>query len=245
MAMKPETAQRLIDLNRTFYAQFAEQFSLTRRRLQPGVLRLLPQITAEPHLLDLGCGNGELLRELARRRFRGSYTGLDFSADLLADAQRVAPPGLQASYDQADLSQPGWGSPYQRTPFTAALAFAVLHHIPGKAQRLALLREINSLLAEGGHLLLSNWQFLNSPRLRARVQPWERAGLSAADVEAGDYLLDWRRGGTALRYVHHFDLPELEELAHASGFMMLSTFASDGENAQLGLYQVWQTSSQM
>ncbi|HIE48053.1 TPA: class I SAM-dependent methyltransferase, partial [Candidatus Bipolaricaulota bacterium] len=29
--------------------------------------------------LDLGCGNGELARDLARRRFRGAYLGLDFS----------------------------------------------------------------------------------------------------------------------------------------------------------------------
>jgi hypothetical protein len=29
-------------------------------------------------------------------------------------------------------------------------------------------------------------------------------GLSANDVDPGDYLLDWRSGGEGLRYIHHF-----------------------------------------
>jgi hypothetical protein len=85
----------------------------------------------------------------------------------------------------------------------------------------------------------SEWQFLNSPRLRDRLQPWQAIGLDEVDVEPGDYLLDWREGGTGLRYVHHFSLEELALLAEQTGFEIIETFHSDGENERLGLYQIW------
>jgi hypothetical protein len=75
--------------------------------------------------------------------------------------------------------------------------------------------------------------------LRERIQSWELIGLSPGDVEPGDYLLDWRSGGTGLRYVHHFNEEELSRLAQESGFDVIETFYSDGEGGKLGLYQVW------
>jgi hypothetical protein len=95
------------------------------------------------------------------------------------------------------------------------------------------------LLKKDGLFVHSNWQFLNSPRLKARIQPWESIGLSPDEVDANDYLLDWKRGSAGLRYVHHFDEHELEELAQAGGFGIVETFHSDGENGKLGLYQIW------
>jgi len=103
-----------------------------------------------------------------------------------------------------------------------------------------MLAKTRHLLKPGGRFALSNWQFLNSERLRERIQLWERARLSAAEVDEGDALLDWRSGGEGLRYAHHFSEAELAELACESGFRILETFYSDGENGRLGLYQVWQ-----
>ncbi|MFN2153536.1 MAG: methyltransferase domain-containing protein, partial [Anaerolineales bacterium] len=118
--------------------------------------------------------------------------------------------------------------------------FAVLHHIPSQLMRLDILGKIKKLLKPGGHFVHSEWQFLNSERLRARIQPWEQAGLSEADVDPGDYLLDWRRGGFGLRYVHHFSESELCKLAEETGFRVVESFYSDGESGDLGLYQTWE-----
>ncbi len=87
--------------------------------------------------------------------------------------------------------------------------------------------------------IFSNWQFLNSPRWIARIQPWERVELTASDLDSHDYLLDWRRGGEGLRYVHHFSEAELAALAKETGFEVLETFVSDGAEGNLGLYQIW------
>ena len=119
------------------------------------------------------------------------------------------------------------------------IAFAVLHHIPGEELRLNLLNTVSALLPDDGRFILSNWQFLNSPRLKARIQPWDRIGLKDSDVDAGDYLLDWRRDGRGLRYVHHFSVEELSGLAGQVGLRVSESFESDGDGGKLGLYQVW------
>ena len=80
---------------------------------------------------------------------------------------------------------------------------------------------------------------MNSEKLKARIQPWDVAAIDGSEVDAGDYLLDWRNGGKGLRYVHHFDEAELSELAQATGFQVKDVFYSDGETGDLGLYQIW------
>jgi hypothetical protein len=118
-------------------------------------------------------------------------------------------------------------------------AFAVLHHIPGEELRLDILKTVHKLLAENGRFILSNWQFLNSERLKRRIKPWETAAISGSEVDAGDYLLDWRSGGDGLRYAHYFTAEELSALAQRAGFQVVDSFLSDGEGKRLGLYQIW------
>ena len=235
--MNPTTLSRLLDLNREFYQTFAQVFSATRHRLQPGVMHLLEQISQASSLLDLGCGNGVLAHQLNRRGYMGTYTGLDFSPILLEQAAA----GQSGNYRflQADLSTPDWHAPLPDIHYDIVLAFAVLHHLPGVDLRLQALRKVRSLLVPGGHFIHSEWQFRNSPRLTSRIQPWEALGLSANDVDPGDALLDWRQGGRGLRYVHHFSEAELSNLAGLVGFEVVETFMSDGENHRLSLYQVW------
>ncbi|MBN2385762.1 MAG: class I SAM-dependent methyltransferase [Anaerolineales bacterium] len=240
--MKAQTAVRLLNLNKQFYQTFGREFSSTRQRLQPGVLRMLDGLGGDEALLDLGCGNGELTRELMRRGHRGRYTGLDFSLPLL-EVARQGWEDLPATFIRADLTTPSWEKRVTAAlnqPYDWVVAFAVLHHIPGSAMRQKILSKARNLLKDGGLFIHSNWQFLNSEKLLARVQPWSQAGLDEAEIDPGDYLLDWRSGGRGLRYVHHFDEAELSALAAATGFRVRESFLSDGDNDRLGLYQVWE-----
>ena len=234
------TTTRLIEINRDFYTRFGDSFSATRHRIQPGVRHLLDTLKGDESILDLGCGNGELARELGKRGHRGSYLGVDFSLPLLQNAES-RPEAFSARFIEADLtelssfedqlkSEGGWN---------LITAFAVLHHIPSYELRLSILRVVNQLLERDGRFAHSNWQFLISEKLRARIQPWEMARLTEAEVDKGDYLLDWRSGGTGLRYVHHFDEKELDDLAHASQFQVVDRFYSDGKTNNLSLYELW------
>jgi tRNA (uracil-5-)-methyltransferase TRM9 len=241
--------QRLITLNQQFYQTFALQFSATRLRLQPGVKRLLADFPLDACILDLGCGNGELMLGLESINFQGQYVGVDFSSELLSIAKsRISalgnPPKEKFRFIQSDLTLPGWENNIPDFPFTLGLSFATLHHIPGNDLRKNIISNLRMLLSRhpvrSPVFMFSVWQFLNSERLSARIQPWERIGLREDDVEAGDFLLDWRYGGQGLRYVHQFDEAELYKLAEETGFSVKQSFYSDGQEGNLGLYQVWE-----
>lgn len=236
--MDSNAARRLLDLNRQFYQTFGREFSGTRQRLQPGVRRILEGLRGDEAILDLGCGNGELGRALARRGHRGVYTGLDLSLPLLEAARRPLE-GFSARFITADLASLDWDRAFPPASFDLVACFAVLHHLPGADLRLGVVRKARALLRPGGQFVHSEWQFLSSDKLKGRIQPWSAAGLAPADVDAEDYLLDWRQGGHGLRYVHAFDQAELEALAAAGGFQVRETYFSDGKGGRLGLYQIW------
>ena len=238
--MDSGTAARLIEINREFYTRFGDSFSAKRHRIQPGVRRVLAMLNGDESILDLGCGNGEFARELARQGHRGPYLGVDFSLPLLRDAE-VQPGEFTATFLQADLTKlsPVRDQLSANDDWSVITAFAVLHHIPSYELRLDILRIVNQLLKKDGRFIHSSWQFLNSEKLKARIHPWEAAEVSDSQVDVGDYLLDWRSGGQGLRYVHHFDQEELNELAKASHFKVVDTFYSDGKEARSGWYQVW------
>jgi tRNA (uracil-5-)-methyltransferase TRM9 len=238
--MDAQTALFLVEINRKFYSTFANQFSATRQRLQPGVKAILQQIPSKASILDLGCGNGELARTLAQRGHTGLYAGLDFSPELLLEARQSVPATFPAQFFTADLASSDWDKSFSSTQFDVGLVFAVLHHLPGERLRLDVLEKLHRCLIPGAKLYISNWQFLNSPRWVARIQPWDKVHLTSAAVDPGDYLLDWRRGGYGLRYVHHFSSDELYDLAQKTGFRVIDEFQSDGEGNKLGTYQTWQ-----
>jgi len=238
--MDADIAARLIEINQDFYTRFGGSFSATRRRIQPGVRRLIGMLNGDESILDLGCGNGELARELAKRGHRGPYLGLDFSPPLLQDAE-PQPGGFSASFMQIDITQLSKYGNQLAVPggWSLITAFAVLHHIPSYEMRLNILRSVHGLLAADGKFILSNWQFLNSEKLRSRIQDWSKVSLSNEDVYSGDYLLDWRSGGEGLRYVHHFEEDELPGIADMAGFNIRDSFYSDGDGGKLSLYQIW------
>lgn len=238
--MNSQTAEKLITLNKEFYREFAQQFSVTRQRLQPGVVSLLQRIAPSAYVLDLGCGNGAFARALSLQGHFGGYVGLDFSADLLNEAKNECPVEFSASFFHIDLTFPTWQLPISPGSIDIAVAFAVLHHIPSKKLRKQTLIQICQLLKPESKIYISNWQFLQSPKMRQRIQIWKLINLTPDQVDDGDYLLDWRRGGYGLRYVHHFSETELDQLAIDTGFSVLDTFYSDGETKNLGIYQIWQ-----
>jgi tRNA (uracil-5-)-methyltransferase TRM9 len=251
--MNLKTASNLIDINRRFYADFGASFAATRQRIQNGVRRVLGTLPDDPSArwLDIGCGSGSLAGEWLRAGRRSHYLGLDFSSSLLAEAEKAvqelpSTPG-QVAFRPTDLASPTWAEGLE-PGFSGVLAFAVLHHIPGRDLRLAILNQVRGLLAPGGVFIHSEWQFQHSPKLMERRLPWSTVGLAEMDVEPGDTLLDWRAAQpgqpeqTGLRYVHLFSHEELAELTFAAGFHMVEEFESDGQGGRLGLYQVWKIS---
>jgi 2-polyprenyl-3-methyl-5-hydroxy-6-metoxy-1,4-benzoquinol methylase len=212
----------------------------------------MQQIHARSRILDLGCGNGALWRNLQRTGFGGFYVGIDSSVELLNIARDPVPllTITQPLFIHLDLASSDWDQIIREDSavadpnsspqtFDVILAFAVLHHVPGRELRQQILKKAHDLLNKDGLLIHSEWQFLSNPRLKSRIQPWESIGLDETALEDGDYLLDWRHGGEGRRYVHLFSESELCTLAKQTLFTPLETFYSDGEDSKTSLYQVW------
>ncbi len=227
--------QRLNAYNHAFYQQTADDFDATRQRAWAGWLRLLPWLGAVRSVLDVGCGNGRLAHFLAEHLPKPlTYHGIDLSAALLDRARQslAGVDGLRVTLEARDIVQ----RPPDSGAYDLVALIAVLHHVPGRAQREHLVQALAARLNVGGLLVFSAWRFMDSPRLAARVVPFPED--LAPHVEPGDYLLDWRRGTNALRYCHAIDAEEQAALISASGLRMVDIFDADGENNQLNRYSV-------
>lgn len=233
--------QRLLQINQEFYNRFADAFAATRFGAQPGWERIIPYFRERCQVLDLGCGNGRFAHFLDGRVESAAYTGLDGSSQLIKIAQ-TGVSGLTrtvARFQTLDLAQPDWPVPDLWGRFDVVIALAVLHHIPGFDARAAFLRAAARCLTPTGTLILSNWRFTHNQRMRRKIMPWAAVGLTAADLEAGDTLLDWKAGGqTGYRYAHQLHEAEMVELAKLAGFSVVEQFQADGREGDLSLYSV-------
>lgn len=233
--MNPDVFRRLVDLNRQFYDQFARSFTATRPGPLAGVDRLLDTVPDQAAVLDVGCGGGQLALALDRLRKPVRYLGVDVSPQMLACAQEATRDlrHVTAEFVLADVTEPGWLERLPHRAFDVVALLAVLHHIPDVVVRRRLLRQLAGLLTEAGVIWVTTWQFLNSERLRARVQPWSLIGLSEQDVDPGDYLLDWRRDGYGLRYCALIGEPALRDLAWQAGLRPVEIYVAGREGLNL------------
>lgn len=234
------TADELNRINRQFYLDFGNSFSHTRHKAQPGVQKLSARVPINAKVLDIGCGNGTFAKQLADSGFKGTYVGLDFSPPLLTDAKSLHLPFETIFYEfdfyKSDLSH------LTDQSFDLIAMFAVLHHLPGKQARSNIFRFIQRHLDPKGNLFFSSWQFLNSPKLKSRTLPWSVVGIETKLVDQNDFLLDWKSGGSGIRYAHFFTQTELDRIAKEEGFSVVTSFLSDGRSDNLGLYNIWQVS---
>lgn len=233
LPMDHEIARRLVDLNAQFYDRLAAPFSASRAAPQSGYERLLHYIprAGAVDVLDVGCGNGRFGRFLLAGGLSINYTGVDFSERLMSTGVDV--PGRRI---RSDLSLPGALDGLDTYDLIACLS--TLQHIPGRANRERLMCDMRQHLRSNGRLVLANWQFLDNERQRRKLQPWADIGLQESQVEPGDYLLSWQRGGAGLRYVALIDEEATRLLAAAADLRIVNQFHSDGREGDLNLYTI-------
>ena len=229
--MTEETARRLGDINRRFYAAHALEFSRSRSRPWSSWPRLLPHLrTLRSHplrVVDAGCGNGRFGRFLAGRFPALDYRGIDASAELLAAARRSLG-ARRARLEQADLLDASAARAIAAQERDAAVAIGLLHHIPGEVRRRELLAALAGSLRPGGLLVVVFWEFLGDERLASRRLPWSAVGIDSAETETGDALLRWGPEALgAFRYCHHCDEAEQRRLLRGLDLDPAATFRGE------------------
>ena len=241
--MNPATRDRLLALNRQFYATVADPFHCTRLGWPHGNAMLLDYVPSLRPLrvLDAGCGNGRFAAMLDSAGIRAHYTGVDANPRLLELARELTAElgHVSTSFVQADLALPAWREALGEQPrFDVIVCLAVLQHMPGRDLRAEIMGALAELLDAGGQLVVSAWQFLTSPRLASRQIEWAAVNVDAACVDPGDALLPWKQEVYAVRYVHQIDESEMHLLARAAGLEVRHTYLADGKEGDLNLYAI-------
>lgn len=147
--------ERPSDINRRFYdgagrgvADYWRKMPAPRRR-DAVLLGWLEALTPRA-VVDLGCGDGRFLEEVARVLPAARRGGVDLSPVRLAENQARRPGDL---WEARDLSVAGDPAPEMRSAFDVVVAAEILEHVDDP---LAFLRRARDYLRQGGgHLLLS------------------------------------------------------------------------------------------
>lgn len=221
--MRPETIEKLRAVNQAFYRGSAAAFSDTRSRPWAGWEALLDRFERPISVLDLGCGNGRFLDALIARNLAADYLGVDTSAPLLDIARRRHPKARFLQADATNLSPP--------QNFDLAVAFGLLHHLPGHTERRRFFEHLPRLATRAA---VTFWRFADKPRFSRLMRPWSEIDLSPKDVEPGDHLLSFE--GEGLRYCHHAGDAEIDALVAASGMREATRWYADGASSDLNLY---------
>ena len=252
--MNAKTALALNALNRAFYGDLAEEFSVTREGPWPGWLRLLSAIehyspTADLDVLDVGCGNGRfasfLAKNLLSRRERVRYLGIDASTAMLERAGAVALPFASTEYRLWDLVNTPLQEGLSSRTFSLTVLFGLLHHVPGAARRRALIRDAADGLRPGGLLAFTCWQFERIERFRTKMISWEEFNLTTDlpidvdELEPGDRLLPWGDSGRVVRYCHFADEEETAQLTRGLPLELVETYRADGREGNLNRYFIF------
>ncbi len=118
---------------------YANEGSVYQRVLDP----VLPELSPDDRLLDLGCGCGVPVTKILAQRCR--VTGVDLSEVQLGRARRLEP---RANFIQADMCR----LQFRYESFRGVVAFYSLIHVPVAGQ-LDLLQRIWGWLIPSGFLL--------------------------------------------------------------------------------------------
>jgi SAM-dependent methyltransferase len=234
--LRDETVEALRAVNRRFYQERASEFSRTRERPWSGWGEILARAGAllpeHPRVLDVGCGNGRFARFLEERLGRTfDYCGVDESSLGLAEARRRLSDRENWVFAEADFLE----APLPEGEFDLLVLFGVLHHVPGRENRIGLLTRLSALLAPGGLLAFSIWRFDRYPRFQKKIVPWDefraRTGIEidVDDLESGDHILTWGGAPPAFRFCHQMSEEEEKGLAGALSLELVSSFDAVAE----------------
>lgn len=133
-----------------------ERLRVQSRAWEAATSRLLDQVGLAPgaSCLDAGCGPGETMRLMAQRVGpSGRVTGIDVDGRLGAQTMVMLQSAghRQCRFAQLDLTD---DEPVPGAPFDLVYARLLLYHLP---QRVSVLRRLWDAVADGGHLVVHEY----------------------------------------------------------------------------------------
>ena len=226
--MDTQYADKILNEVARGYDALAGSFDESRTALWEEQKFFLPYVSEHANILDVGCGNGRLLKLFEGRTL--SYTGTDNNAKLVQKAQEYAKqyPAITTQFVIADMRS----LPLSDHTFDRVFCIAALHHIPSHTYQLAALKEMHRVLQPGGILCMTNWNLHMQERY---VKKRQKLAVQHPDWFDGlsdrDFLISWKwhiGNQTVYRYYYSFAEDELAQLLAEAGFKTIRQELSEG-----------------
>ncbi len=154
-----------------------------RKRVLALAKKLLGYIETgdETDFLEVGCGNGEVARYIART-YRGSVTGVDVDPEQVRIARENDDGIPHLKFMEADSTS----LPFEDDSFDVVLSFGVLHHIRNWQDAL---KEIKRVLRGGGYFVYAD---LIYPEAITKMDSSSgySFGLAKVDVDEVDTFME-------------------------------------------------------
>ncbi len=126
-------------------AEYYKKHSGSQFQLGMRVLDSL-QFKVDERVLDVGCGEGRLTVEIARRIPKGKILGIDISANMIREAQKTYRDVLNVSFGRIDATEFDIKDVFDR-----AVSLETFHWIEDQPKAL---KNIYAALKSGGHLYI-------------------------------------------------------------------------------------------
>jgi len=106
------------------------------------------ELRGDERVLDVGCGTGELLRQIGVRHPGAKLAGIDPVPAMLAVARGKLPAAVDLQVGWAD------GLPWQASRFDVVVSCNVFHYMTNPSPALA---EMSRVLRPGGRIVITDW----------------------------------------------------------------------------------------
>ena len=209
--MNEKKAQNIVESVKQVYNAVATPFIASRTRDWREFEVLIKNIPIDAHVLDAGCAHGRLVPLLlAHGITKENYTGIDISEKLITHARATFP---EMSFTFGNVCV----LPYEAERFDIVISSAVLHHIPSRALRIAMIQEMYRVLRPDGKVHLLVWNAFYFPHLRKHIiWSYIKSIFTIGLHEAGDMNLTFF-GKRNIRYVHAFTIHSLKKIFKDAG----------------------------
>lgn len=145
-----DSKRKMQEITKTYFDQEAEEYDTSHdgkfvKCMYEEIVRRVMGLPGDK-ILDLGCGNGNIIRMLQEKR-KAEYCGVDISEAMIREAEKRV--GKGAEFKAADVVS----VPYGDDTFDIIICNASFHHYTDPD---AALEEIKRVLKPGGTLVLGD-----------------------------------------------------------------------------------------
>ena len=213
--MKEEKAQKLAEKTQGDYDKIAEHFNQTRVDPWLQHSQFGKYFKKDMRVLDFGCGNGRMWKLVKEEA--GEYVGLDFSSQLIALAKKNVR-DKRVKFIAGNILNP----PTDLGKFDLIWCIAVIHQVPSKEFKIWALKNLKSLLTQGGYGIITAWDVKSDKKKCLIYYKYllKKLLFLEKNLGWGDVLVPWKNSqGEAVthRYYHVFSRREFVKLIKKAG----------------------------